>query len=300
MASIPWPPTEAVELPQLAAQRGAVLAAALALAHVAACAAAGAHALVERRGDVEADVAARRVARLDRLDEADPRADEQRLDGRNRDAERLGELLVGEALHLAHEQRRALLFGQPPDVADQAAQVLAALGLLERVLQRRAARQVEQVDRGGNWPPSWSMQRLWATRYSQARSVTGRRRPAARHTREEDVLHRVLGVGARSAEHLACVGEQALAVALVDDLERVLVTLPEERNELLVGSHLRSGTETRLARRVRGCLRLPSELPPTVTATAGGSSVVAQDPCSAWAPAREHVRGSDARERTSA
>ena len=71
------------------------------------------------------------------LDEADAGADEQRLDRRDGDAQRGGELDVGEALHLAHEQRGALLLGQRADVGDQPAQVLAALGLGERVVQRR-------------------------------------------------------------------------------------------------------------------------------------------------------------------
>src|SRR5256885_12994459 len=51
---------------------------------------------------------------------------------------------------------------------------------------------------------------------------------------------RVLGVRPRSGQHLARVGEQALAVALVDDLERVLVTLAEERDQLIVGPDRKS------------------------------------------------------------
>src|SRR5439155_14161378 len=92
---------QAVELLEIAAQRRAVLAARGALAHVAARAAAGAHALVGRGRDVEPDLAACGVTGLDRLDQPDPRPDEQRLDGGDGDGERLGELLVGQALHLA-------------------------------------------------------------------------------------------------------------------------------------------------------------------------------------------------------
>ena len=129
------------------AQLVAVLATADAVAHVAAREPAGADAAAVRGGQVGADLAAGGVARLERLGEADARADEQRLDGGDGDAERAGELRVGEALELAHEQRRALLLGQAAHVVDQAAEVLAALGLGERVVQRRA-RHVHDVGRG--------------------------------------------------------------------------------------------------------------------------------------------------------
>ena len=80
------------------------------------------------------------------------------------------------------------------------------------------------------------MQRLWATRYSHARSVTGPVVVAQRAVgAQEDVLQDVLGVRARAAQHLARVGEQALAVAVVDGPERVVVAHPEERDELVVG-----------------------------------------------------------------
>ena len=82
------------------------------------------------------------------------------------------------------------------------------------------------------------MQRLWATRYSHARRLisrcVGAQRAVGPH---EHVLHHVLGVLARAGgEHLAHVGEQPLAVAVVEDPERVLVAAAEEREQLLVGA----------------------------------------------------------------
>ena len=74
------------------------------------------HAAVVGREQVGADLGAVGVARLGGLDEADARAHEQRLDGRDRDVERAGEVGVGHAVDLAHEQRRALLLGQAADV----------------------------------------------------------------------------------------------------------------------------------------------------------------------------------------
>jgi hypothetical protein len=37
-------------------------------------------------------------------------------------------------------------------------------------------------------------------------------------------------------QHLARVGEQALPVAVVDNAERLVMTRPEQRDELLVGA----------------------------------------------------------------
>jgi hypothetical protein len=50
----------------------------------------------------------------------------------------------------------------------------------------------------------------------------------------EDVLKRVFCVVPR-AGHLPCVGKQALAIAVVDDPERLVVPSPEQRHQLLVG-----------------------------------------------------------------
>ena len=53
---------------------------------------------------------------------------------------------------------------------------------------------------------------------------------------DEDVLQHVLRVLARVAgEHLAHVGEQALAIAVVQDTEGVVRAGAEERDELIVG-----------------------------------------------------------------
>ena len=84
-------------------------------------AARGLHAAVVAVEQVDADLVAVGVARLGGLDEPDPRAHEQRLDGRDRDVERAGEVGVGHAVDLAHQQRRALLLGQPADVLRPAA-----------------------------------------------------------------------------------------------------------------------------------------------------------------------------------
>src|SRR5207248_1899841 len=78
-------------------------------------------------GQVFAGVHAGGVAGLGGLHQADPGPNQQRLHRRDRDLERVGQVGVGEALHLAHQQHRALLGGKAPDVGHQAAQVLAPL-----------------------------------------------------------------------------------------------------------------------------------------------------------------------------
>ncbi len=52
---------------------------------------------------------------------------------------------------------------------------------------------------------------------------------------DEDVLQGVLGVGARTAEHLGGIRQQPYAVAVVDRAEGFVGASSEERDELVVG-----------------------------------------------------------------
>ena len=209
----------------------------------------------EGQREVALDVAARRVARLARLDEPDPGADQQRLDGGDAHVERLGEVRVAQALELAHEQGGALLLGQALDVGDEAPEVVAALGLGERVGHDRAA-DVEDVGRRGDRAAELvdaavvghavepGLQRDGPV--VDAQGVVGA---------QEDVLEGVLGVGARAREHLADVGEEPLAVAVVDDAERLVVARPEERDELLVAAQLEQGRRQRETAEASRCAK---------------------------------------------
>ena len=172
-------------------------------------------------------------ARLGDLGEPAAGAHEQRLDGRDGGAERGRELLVGEALELADDQRGALLLGQRVEVGDQPPQVLAALDHGDRVgaagqqlvrLQRRGGRAAHVVDAavvGDAVEP----------RPHGDLAVAGAQGAVGA---EEDVLHDVLGLGV-PAQHVAHVGEQALVVAVVHHAERVLAAGAEEGEQLLVG-----------------------------------------------------------------
>ena len=148
-----------------------------------------------------------------------------------------GEVGVGHAVDLAHQQRGALLLGQPADVLDQAREVLAPLRLLDRVVQR-LARHLEDLGR----------RRRRAAQVVDAAVVGDPVQPGAQVDlalvgaqravgADEHVLHHVLGVLARAGgEHLAHVGEQPLAVAVVDRAERVVAAGAEQGEQLLVGA----------------------------------------------------------------
>ena len=111
---------------QRLAERGAAVAVAQVAAHRRR------HAL-QALGDLAellADLLAGELARLGGLGQADAGADEQRLDARDRRLHRLGDLVVGERVDLAQQQRGALGLGQVLDVRHQLAELLALVDLV--------------------------------------------------------------------------------------------------------------------------------------------------------------------------
>ena len=205
---------QARELGVAVAQRLAVGAAALAHAQVVAQEARRAAGAVDRERELLADAGAVGVARLGGLGEPAAGAHEQRLHGGDGDAERGAELLVGEALELADDERRALLLREVVEVGDEAPEVLPALGLDHRVgaageqlvgLQRRRGGAADVVDAavvGDAVEP----------RAHGDLAVAGAQGAVGA---EEDVLHDVLRLGG-AAQHVAHVGEQPRFVAVVD------------------------------------------------------------------------------------
>ena len=116
------------ERPWRRAELGAEAAACVAVADVAADRAGGLAQALGRLGELEPDLAAGQQAGLARLGERDPRPHQQRLDGGQRGVHRLRDLLVGEVVHLAQEQRRALGLGKLVDVGEDLAELLARSG----------------------------------------------------------------------------------------------------------------------------------------------------------------------------
>ena len=80
--------------------------------------------------ELDPDLVAGQQPRLGGLGERDPRADEQRLDARDGRLHRLGDLLVGERVHLAQHERGPLGLGQLVDVADEQPELLALVDLV--------------------------------------------------------------------------------------------------------------------------------------------------------------------------
>ncbi len=74
-------------------------------------------------GQAEAHVVATQLACLGRLRQRHAGADQQRLDARDGGVHRLGDLLVGEVVDLAQQQRGALRLGKLVHVLEQVAQV---------------------------------------------------------------------------------------------------------------------------------------------------------------------------------
>ena len=99
------------------------------------------------------------------------RAHQQRLDGRDRDAERVRHLGVGHPAQLAHQQRRALLLGQPADVDRSAAAATRAA---------RPPRSGRPTARARARAPPAAAARAGAARRCSGCGRPGRATPAAR------------------------------------------------------------------------------------------------------------------------
>ena len=222
------------------AQRLVEAPALAAVAQMAARAGARAHPAVAGAGELLADVLTGGVARLRGLREAHPGADEQRLDGRLTDVERVAELLVAEALELAHEQRRALLLGQAArGRSTRRRRSLAALGG-ERRVQPRVALLLDDLGRLRARAPQLVDAAVVRDPVEPGLQRDGPLVGAQRAVRaQEDVLEDVLGVVAHPRrQHPPHVGEQPRLEAVVDDAERLVVA--------------RRGTARRAARRCAG------------------------------------------------
>ena len=155
--------------------------------------------------------------------------------------------------------------GRRPTSADQALEVLAPLRLLDRVVQR-LARDLEDLGGRRDGPAQVVDAAVVGDPVEPGAHVdlalVGPQRAVRAH---EHVLQHVLGVLARAGgEHLAHVGEQALAVAVVQDAEGLVAAGAEQRQQLLV----RAQAEQRQCRagpgsawRGREVLRLPRWAP---------------------------------------
>ena len=165
---------------------------------------------------------------------ADAGAHEQRLDRRDRGLHRLGDLVVGERVDLAQQERGALRLGQVLHVRHQLAELLALVDLVggrEAVLGQVHVHRVdadrlrlaEVVERAVARDPVQPRPHVDLAVVGVDRVEGGR----------EDLLQHVLRVLA-AGEHVAAEGQQARLVAGHQRLEGVVVAAPDERDQALV------------------------------------------------------------------
>ena len=126
------------------AQLRAEQAAALAVLQVAAHRSGRPGKALGHLAELEPDLLAGEEPRLGRLGERYARAHEKRLDARHGGVHRLGDLVVGERVDLAQQQRGPLRLGQVLNVGDDLAELLAAV---DGVGGRHAAVALEHVHR---------------------------------------------------------------------------------------------------------------------------------------------------------
>ncbi len=183
--------------------------AAFAVAHMSPCGCAELDQALGHLAELQADFLTAELARLGGLGQGDSGAHQQRLDRRHGGLHRVGDLVVGERVDLAQEQRGALRLGQLLYIGDQLAEALTAENLLagrdapfgevdvHRVhADGRGAAQV--VERAVARDPVEPRPHIDLALVGEDRVEGGR----------EDLLQHVLGV-LLGGEHVPAEGEQA-------------------------------------------------------------------------------------------
>ena len=198
--------------------------------------------------ELQADLVAAELARLRGLRERDARTHEQRLDGRNGGLHRHCDLVVGEGVDLAQEQRGALGLREVVDVCDQLAEALAAHDLLAGGHAVLGVVHVHRVHADGARAAE-VVERAVARDAVQPRThvdlaLVGEHRVEGRG---EHLLQDVLRVLARG-EHVPAEGQQARLVARAQGLEGRVVPAPRERDQPLVGLQAQQRRRTAQAR----------------------------------------------------
>ena len=185
--------------------------------------------------ELDADLVAGEQPRLGGLGQRDARAHEQRLHRRDRGLHRLGDLLVGERVDLAQQQRGALRLGQVLHVGDQEPELLALVHLVggreaalgevhvHRVHADRG-RAPQVVERAVARDPVQPRPHVDLALVGEDRVEGGR----------EDLLQHVLRV-LLGGEHVPAERQQPRLVAGHQRLEGVLVAAPDQRDQALVG-----------------------------------------------------------------
>ena len=185
-------------------------------------------------GQLLADLDARRLARRAGAQQRLARLEDERLDLLPAHAEDGRDLLVGLVAELEEDQRGALVVGQALQLGHQLAQVGAPLDVGGHALDRPGAVR-DRVDGDLGAARTQHRQAAVAGDRVQPRAQVDVAAAAAQRPvrRGEAVLQGVLGLLA-TAQHLPAEGEQPAVVAVVDDLEGVVVAGAHASDEPVV------------------------------------------------------------------
>jgi hypothetical protein len=183
-------------------------------------------------GELHADLRARRLPRSLGGDQRAAGLEHEGLDLVGPDAEDVADLGVGQGVELGHDERGPLLLGQLGHVAEDLAQVLALLDLgretlggdlvelVSGLLAAGAQHRVAAVAGDGEQPRS-DVDLLARVRQL---AVGG----------EERVLDGILGL-VRVAEHVSAKRQDRPVVAVIQRLERAVLTESDHLDQLVVG-----------------------------------------------------------------
>ena len=206
---------------------------------------AGAQVAADRRGRARrpsatspssiADLLAREQARLGGLGQRDAGAHEQRLHRRDRGLHRLGDLLVGERVDLAQQQRGALRLRQVLHVGDQQPELLALVHLVGGREAALGQVDVHRVHADRLRARRWLSERLRAIRYSHGRTLISRSSASIALKAAAKTSCSTSSASSRDDEHVPAERQQPRLIARHQRLEGAVVAAPDQGDEALIG-----------------------------------------------------------------
>jgi hypothetical protein len=150
------------------------------------------------------------------------------------------DLLVRLAAEFEQHQRRALIGGQPPDVLDNLAELLAARDQARRTIDRGTVSAepvaVRNLATGAQLRQAAIARDRIQPRPQRTVTATATKRLVCRHQRQ---LQRVLAP-LPASQHMHTEAEQRRTVTIENLLERLIVAGPDPRHKLLVGEAART------------------------------------------------------------
>ena len=186
-------------------------------------------------GELDANLLAGEQSRLRGLGQRYPCAYEQGLDARHGRLHRLRDLLVGQRVHLAQDQRRPLGLGESVDVADEHPELLALVDLVGGGRAVLGQVDVHRVDADG-LDPAQVVEAAVAGDPIEPRPDVDRAVVVEDRVERggEDLLEHVLGVLA-GPEQMPAERQQAGVIARDQDLKGGRAPAPDQRHQTFVG-----------------------------------------------------------------